>query len=86
MIKDMYSLVLSVLKLFVNAIERLQLYKLEKHVEPLRAAARSHPSQLAWRAEPGTKEYRLYEKLVRAKLMVRSPWFPGQYMLPTRWH
>ena len=84
---DMLSSLFSLLvNLSQKAWQSLRHRSLEKHVEPLRTTARSHPGLLAWRADPGSKEYRLYENLVRANLMVRSPWFPNHYMLPTRWH
>lgn len=58
---------------------------LEKQIEPLRAAACESPVRVAWTAKPGTETYQIFERMVKAKLMVRSPWFPYQYMLPTRW-
>jgi hypothetical protein len=40
---------------------------------------------LNWRAEPGTEEHKKFERMVSAKLLVRSPMFPNSYQLPTRY-
>jgi len=52
----------------------------------MREAAANSPSMLAWLAVPGTPEYDLYERMVKAKLLVRSAMFPHSYNLPTRYY
>jgi hypothetical protein len=64
----------------------LQKKRFNKKIEEMRAEAAKSPSMIAWRAEPGTPEYKLYERMVNAKLLVRSTLFPHHYNLPTRWY
>ena len=75
-----------IMKWFDKAYNSLSHRNLEKHVEPLRAAARAHPGRLEWRVEFGSQEYDLSEKLVREGLLLRSALFPNFYKLPTRYH
>lgn len=74
------------LKNGLKGINTFLYWRLGKKVQPLRDIAAQNPSLSAWAAEPGSKNHRMYEQMVKTKLMIRSPYVPGQYMLPTRWH
>lgn len=79
------SAVFSIPKLVKRCYVFFEKRTLEKEIQPFRAAACKSPSQVAWTADPGTEHHRLFERMVKVNLMVRSPLFPNQYMLPTRW-
>jgi len=80
------STVFSIPKVFNACLDFFKKRSLDKKIRPYRDAACASPARVAWSAKPGTEEYRLFERMVNAKLIIRSPWFPNQYMLPSRWH
>jgi hypothetical protein len=82
---DILSLVLSSVKFVPQWCQRFQQRRFKNEIEEMRAAAAKSPSTLNWRAEPGTEEYKKFERMVNAKLLVRSPMFPNSYQLPTRY-
>lgn len=83
---DIPAWALSALKLLSKGRALLEQKRLKKHIEEMRAEAAKSPSMVAWRAAPGTPEYELYERMVEARLLMRSKFFPQHYNLPTRWH
>jgi len=69
-----------------KTVQNFKVNGLEKEVQPFRDTAMKNPSLSAWSARAGSAEHKRLEKLVKAGFMVRSPYLPGEYMLPTRWH
>jgi hypothetical protein len=83
---DILSLVLSSVKFVPKCYELLEERLLKDDIEKMRLAATQSPSMVAWRAQPGTEEHKKYERMVKAKLLIRSAMFPNTYELPTRYH
>jgi hypothetical protein len=79
---DILSVVLSSAKFVPKCYELLKQRRFRDEIEEMRSAAAKSPSTLNWRAEPGTEEHKKFERMVNAKLLVRSPMFPNSYQLP----
>jgi hypothetical protein len=60
-----------------KTLQKIKINGLEKEVQSFRDTAMKNPSLSAWNARQGSAKHRRLEKLVKAGLMVRSPYFPG---------